>query len=168
MIYQAKADVLKNDRDVPMRTAIDRFWAEFCEAKGLSLPCPQADQFGDTPEMADELLKLVLSKQKQATCELKHWFDSRGEALPKTGDYWIILDGEQNPRTVIQTTQVDLYKVCDVDDKFAWEEGEGDRSLAYWKHEHDLYFTRQAARDGFTYSDSMICICERFKQVWPD
>lgn len=150
-----------------MNISVEGFWKTFCQETGVGLPCPPAEQFGDSPELADALLALVLSGQKQATCELKHWFDSRGEPLPKSGDYWITLDGAGRPRAIIQTTQVDLRRVADVDAKFAWDEGEGDRSLAYWKSEHDAYYQRQAERDNFTYSDDMICVCERFKKVWP-
>lgn len=142
-------------------------WEEFCADKGISAPCPPSDQFGDTPELADALAKLVLKGQKQATCELKRWFDSRGLALPAIGDHWIIVDGSGAEQCIIETTKVDLCRVEQVDEAFAWDEGEGDRSLAYWKDAHDAYFARQAERDGFTYTEDMTCVCERFKLVWP-
>lgn len=112
------------------------YWAEFCKATGTSGICPPLDQFGDTAALADELLDLVLKGQKQATCELKHWLDSRDIPLPKDGDYWIITNGQREPKSIIQTTQVDLCSVKDVYAKFAWDEGEGDRSLSYWKADH--------------------------------
>lgn len=139
----------------------------FCKQTGSSGACPPSDQFGDTPTLADELLALVLIGQKQATCELKHWFDSRAIPLPKSGDHWIITNGRHEPRCIIQTTHVELTPVKDVDAQFAWDEGEGDRSLSYWKTVHDAYYHRQAKKDGFSYSDDMICVCERFKRVWP-
>jgi len=117
--------------------------------------------------LADELLALVLTGQKQATCELKHWFDSRDIELPKPGDHWIILNGKGEPRCIVETTRIDLCPVQDVDAKFAWDEGEGDRSLSYWKTAHDAYYHRQAKQDGFFYSEDMICVCERFKRGWP-
>lgn len=143
------------------------YWTKFCNATGTSGMCPPLDQFGDTPALAYDLLALVLSGQKQATCELKYWFDSRAIPLPKSGDYWIITNGRGEPKSIIQTTRVDLCAVKDVDAQFAWDEGEGDRSLSHWKTEHDAYYQRQAERDGFIYSDNMICVCERFKRVWP-
>jgi len=149
------------------KAIITDFWKQFCEATGVNTPCPPSDCFGDSKALADELLELVLSSQKQATCELKRWFEHHGEAVPKPGDYWIILNGDGDPKCVIRTTHVDVCAVSDVDEKFAWDEGEGDRSLEYWKTEHDKYFVRQAERDGFIYDDSMLCICERFVTVWP-
>ena len=141
-------------------------WKAYCEATGVSGVVPDSDWFGDDPDMADELLALVLSGQKQATCELLRQFP-KGDA-PKPGDHWIITDGQKTPRCIIQTTQVDICKVRDVDAAFAWDEGEGDESLDYWKREHDAYFQRSALRDGFTYSDEMLAVCERFKCVWPE
>ena len=148
-------------------TLAQAYWKTFCQATGTTGPCPVTDQFGDTPALVDELLALVLIGQKQATCELQRWFDSRAIPLPEPGDYWIIVNSRGKPKSIIQTITVDLCAVRDVDTKFAWDEGEGDRSLSYWKTEHDAYFRRQATQDGFTYSDNMICVCERFKKVWP-
>ncbi len=142
-------------------------WEEYCAAKGIDAPCPPTDQFGDTPELADELVRLVLQGQKRATCELKIWFDSRAIALPAIGDQWIIADGSGAEKCIIETTQVDLCSVRQVDEAFAWDEGEGDRSLAFWRDAHDAYYKRQAALDGFEYSNEMICVCERFKLIWP-
>ncbi len=142
-------------------------WEEYCADKGISAPRPPSDQFGDTPELADELLELVLKGQKKATCELKRWFDNHGHDLPTTGDQWIVTDGSGAEKCIIETTQVDLCSVRQVDEAFAWDEGEGDRSLTFWKEAHDAYYRRQAERDGFVYSDEMTCVCERFKLIWP-
>ncbi len=148
-------------------TPRNSLWEEYCTDKGISSPCPPSDQFGDTPELADALVKLVLKGQKQATCELQIWFDSRGITLPTIGDQVIIMGGSGTERCIIETTQVDLCSVQQVDEAFAWDEGEGDRSLVFWKDAHDAYYKRQAKRDGFEYSDEMICVCERFKLIWP-
>ncbi len=150
-----------------MNSRAKDLWREYCAATGYTGQCPPIDQFGDSKELGDELLDLVLAGRKQATCELKIWFDNHNEALPKPGDHWIITNGSGMPKCIIQTTQVDFCAVQDVDEKFASDEGEGDSSLKWWKNAHDAYFERQADRDGFTYTDNMICVCERFKLVWP-
>jgi len=150
-----------------MDSRAKNLWREYCTATGYTGGCPPIDQFGDNKELGDELLELVLSGRKQATCELKIWFDNHGENLPKPGDHWIITNGSGDPKCIIQTTQVDLCAVREVNDQFARDEGEGDLSLTWWKTAHDAYFGRQARRDGFAYSDDMICVCERFRLVWP-
>ena len=131
-------------------------WDAYCSATGHSGPLPDIDQFGDTVELADELLALVLNHTKRATCCLARDFST--QARPKPGDHWIITDGAGQAACIIKTTQVELVRICDVTEDFAFLEGEGDKTLAYWKREHDAYFTRQAAREGFTYDDKLSLI----------
>ncbi len=142
-----------------------KLWGAYCLASGHNGPVPDIDQFGDTVELGDELLALVMAGIKRATCCLAR--DFTAEAMPKPGDHWIITDGRGTPNCIIRTTKVELVPICVVGDAFAFTEGEGDRSLAYWKREHDAYFTRQAAREGFVYDDSLQGVCEEFERVWP-
>ena len=57
--------------------------------------------FGDGPELADELLQLVLSGEKTATCS--SYASYRREQMPMIGDDSIILDGRGEPACVIKT-----------------------------------------------------------------
>jgi uncharacterized protein YhfF len=54
-----------------------------------------------------------------------------------------------------------------VDDAFAWDEGEGDRSRAVWLDNHLGYFAKQAAREGWEMTPDLPCYFERFTIVWP-
>lgn len=111
--------------------------------------------FGDSPALADELLGLVLKGVKTATCST--------EDEPNTstqGERWIVLDGRGMPRCVIETTEVTYRRYNDVDAAFAHDEGEGDRSLAYWRKAHRQYFGRQGK-----FSEDMMLMCERFRLV---
>jgi uncharacterized protein YhfF len=47
-----------------------------------------------------------------------------------------------------------------VDEAFAYGEGEGDRSLAYWREAHQRYFTRTGLSEP-----QMMLWCERFLVV---
>jgi uncharacterized protein YhfF len=111
--------------------------------------------FGDGPELADELLDLVLKGVKTATCST--------EDEPNTstsGERWIVLDGRGMPRCVIETTEITYRRYGDVDAAFAHDEGEGDRSLGYWRKAHRQYFGRQGK-----FSEDMMLMCERFRLV---
>lgn len=140
-------------------------WEAYCSATGHQGELPTIDQFGDDPDMADVLLGLVLNGTKRATCCLARDFATADR--PKPGDHWIITDGSGRATCIIQTTAVEFVRICDVTPEFAVIEGEGDKSLTYWKREHDAYFTRQAAAEGFACDDKMIGICEIFEKVWP-
>ena len=111
--------------------------------------------FGDSPALADELLDLVLKGVKTATCS------TADEPNTSTqGERWIVLDGRGLPRCVIESTEVTYRRFDDVDAAFAHDEGEGDRSLAYWREAHRRYFGRQGK-----FSEGMMLMCERFRLV---
>ena len=48
----------------------------------------------------------------------------------------------------------------EVDAAFAFEEGEGDCTLAFWRRAHRNYFGRQG-----TFAPDMLLYCERFRLV---
>jgi uncharacterized protein YhfF len=115
----------------------------------------RAFAFGDGPELADELLDLVIRRLKTATCGTE---DEPNTSKP--GERWIVLDGRGEPRCVIETIEVGYRRYNEVDAAFAYEEGEGDRSLAYWREAHRRYFGRQGK-----FSEDMMLMCERFRLV---
>lgn len=128
-----------------------------------NLPDQYADAvqftFGDSPELADELLALVLSGTKTATCgALEGYTDD--EPFPVVGRRDVVLDGKGRPACVIETTEVTIRPFSAVDARFAADEGEGDRTLAYWRAAHQAFFERNG---GF--SEDMLLACERFKLV---
>ena len=115
--------------------------------------------FGDSPELADELLALVLAGKKTATCGALRDFGG-DEPVPEVGRRDIVLDGRGEPAAVIETVSVELKRFDEVDAGFAAMEGEGDLSYDYWRTAHEAYFARNG---GF--SPDMILVCERFRLV---
>jgi uncharacterized protein YhfF len=109
--------------------------------------------FGDNPGLADELLALVLAGRKTATC----WAASQG-LLTGIGKRMVALDGAGRPRAVIETVELTQRRFHEVDAAFAYDEGEGDRSLAYWRQAHRIYFTRLGQ-----FAEDMELWCERFR-----
>jgi uncharacterized protein YhfF len=109
--------------------------------------------FGDHPELADQLLALVLEGRKRATC----WAVSEGLKGAAIGKAMVALDGNGRPRVVLKTTGLVQRRFEEVDDQFAHDEGEGDRSLAYWREAHKVYFTRLGL-----FQPDMMLWCERF------
>jgi uncharacterized protein YhfF len=53
-----------------------------------------------------------------------------------------------------------------VDEEFAYSEGEGDRSLEYWRKAHIRYFKRVLSKIKKEFSEEMPIVCERFKVVY--
>lgn len=115
--------------------------------------------FGDSPEMADWLLGLVLAGKKTATCGAVRDFGPH-EPMPEVGRRDTVLDGRGRPAAVIQTISVRRAPISDVELDFVLAEGEGDRSIEEWLENHGRYFARNG---GF--SRDMEVIFERFRLV---
>ncbi len=111
--------------------------------------------FGDGPALADELAALVLAGRKTATC----WAASDG-ALTSLGKRMEMLDGSGTPLAVLATVELVLRRFDEVDAAFAFDEGEGDRSLAFWRSAHERYFRRLGK-----FAPDMLLYCERFRLV---
>lgn len=122
--------------------------------------------FGDSVEMAEELGELVRQGVKTATASLYWEYEAEGEPLPEIGRHSIILDGQGNPLCIIQTTEVIVRPFNQFDAQFAYDEGEGDRSLDYWRKGHWQFFSRACAAIGRTPDETMLVVGERFRLVW--
>ena len=119
----------------------------------MQLPEPYRDAvtfaFGDSPELADELLALVLAGRKTATCAALASSGEAGEPMPVIG---------RRPAVVIETVELTVRRFDEVDAAFAEDEGEG--PLDDWRKGHEAYFRRNG---GF--SPDMKLLCERFRVV---
>jgi uncharacterized protein YhfF len=144
-----------------------QMWAAFL-ASGM----PDADAaysawpFGTGSEMADELVELVLSGRKRATAGALWSYEHEGETVPEPGDYSVILDGSGHARCVIRTTRVEVVPFCEVDEMFAYAEGEGDLSLGYWRDGHWKFFSHELAEFGHQPEFDMPVVCEHFEVVF--
>ncbi len=131
-----------------MRTdPVKTFWERFSAATGITADY-DAWAFGDedSPDLADELAWLVLHGPKRATTCLYEDAVADGD-MPTPGAYSVVLDGSGGPVCVIRTTEVDIRPFGEVDDAYAWDEGEGDRSLAFWRQAHIDFFAQNGHSD---------------------
>lgn len=144
---------------------IAEFWLEFATATGADASY-SAWSFGsdDDPEMQTRLGLLVLNGPKRATAGLLAEYKDEDEPHPRVGDYSVILDGRGDPLCIIRTIAVEVRAFGEVDEGFAWTEGEGDRTLEWWRRAHRDFFTQR----GFTIEDDTQMVLERFDLVWPD
>jgi len=124
-------------------------------------------QFGCGREQGDRLLDYVVGGTKRATAGALWTYEHEGDPLPREGEYSVVTDGSGIARVVIVTTRVDVVAFDAVDEEFAYREGEGDRTLEYWRRVHWDYFTRELAAFGLEPSPNMPVVCERFDVVYP-
>jgi uncharacterized protein YhfF len=125
-----------------------------------------AEGWGDSPEMADELGGLISSGTKTATCSALWEYEAEGEPLPEVGLKTIVLDGNGEPLCIVETTEVEVRPYEEVDSRFAYEEGEGDRSLEDWREAHWRFFSRTLPNIGKEPAMDMPLVCERSRVVY--
>ena len=145
----------------------DAYFAAFRTARGVADTEYDVARFGWTEETTDELNGLVLKGQKRATCCLMQQIEIGKEGMARVGGHCVMLDSGDRPVAVWRTTDVSVKPLNQVDEAFAWDEGEGDRTRADWLRMHVDYYTALAAREGFVFSETMMAVFERFAIVWP-
>lgn len=154
------------------KAIIENYW----EAYLAAAPCASAmhskdytaERFGDTPELANRLGELITIGIKTATCSALWEWEAEENPLPEVGAITIVLDGNDLPLCIIETKEVSILPFDQVNAQFAHEEGEGDRSLEYWREAHWKFFSRTLARIGKQPSLDMPLVCERFQLVYKE
>ena len=115
----------------------EELWKAYCEKENIDIDTPySAWGFGDAP---DQLADLVLKGIKTATASAYdlYFMEGEEEPLPQLGDYSVILDSKDEAICIIQTTKTTVVPFNEVSEEHAYKEGEGDRSLAYWRAVHE-------------------------------
>ena len=133
------------------------------EASGLAATYT-AWAFGNDP---DTLAELVRTGVKTATASACPLYELEGEDLPRAGEYSVILDTKDEAVCIICTTNVHVAPYREITAEHAYKEGEGDRSLVYWRHVHEAFFSREMTEAGLTFTEDMDVVCEEFEVVYP-
>ncbi|WP_022894400.1 ASCH domain-containing protein [Agromyces subbeticus] len=153
------------------RSAATELWEAYRAARpdrATDTEPPSVEQFGDHPELTDELIELVLAGTKRATAALVAEFAADAQPLPRIGSHWIACDSTGRPRAVLRSTELRIAVLDDVDEAFARDEGEGDLTLEWWRDGHVRYWRRSALRLGFEWNKEQEIVLERFDVVWPE
>ena len=136
-------------------------------AAGSALPST-VEPFGDSQEMADELVDLVIDGSKRATAAALADFEVEQIPPPEPGQLSIATGGRGDARAVLRTTGVRVGPLSSVDDAFAWDEGEGDRTRASWLADHEAFFRRHLPTIGVGFDPQMPTVFERFEVVYSE
>lgn len=147
------------------------FWLKFKtnSPKYKNINFGSAWSFGDSEEMADELADLVISGEKTATASAFIQYEKNKEPIPKADNkiFDILLDGKGNPVAIIENTKVYITTFDKVTKEHAYKEGEGDKSLEYWKKVHLEFWTNIFKLENIDVDiEKMKVVCEEFKVVY--
>ncbi|MFI5491914.1 ASCH domain-containing protein [Actinoplanes sp. NPDC051859] len=150
--------------------AAAELWTRYAAARPTAAqvsPHYTVERFGDSAAMADELLDHVVAGRKRATSSLVAEYLAEGDPLPSIGAHWIACDGAGVPRLVLRTTGLRIGAFHSVDEAFAHDEGEDDRTRDSWIREHRRFWQRRSAVLGREWSEDDEVVFERFDVVFP-
>ena len=146
----------------------EQMWRVFCESSGVPEQTPySAWAFCGGGAIGDELAQLVLAGTKTATASALLAYELEKEPLPETGEYSVILLDNGEAAGVICDTKVTLVPFDEVSGEHACKEGEGDRSLAYWKKVHREAFVPDYEAAGKPFDEHGLCVLEEFELRYP-
>lgn len=121
-------------------------------------------QFGAEPDL---LAKLVVDGTKTATASAYDLYELDEEELPQVGSYDIILDSNDEAICIIEITKVDIVPFKDVSADHAFKEGEGDKTLEWWRRAHIDFFKLYFEEFGLMFSEDSRIVLEEFQVVYP-
>lgn len=121
-------------------------------------------QFGAEPDL---LAKLVVDGTKTATASAYDLYELDEEELPQVGSYDIILDSNDEAICIIEITKVDIVPFKDVSADHAFKEGEGDKTLEWWRRAYIDFFKPYFEEFGLMFSEDSRIVLEEFQVVYP-
>ncbi len=148
---------------------ISNFWKEFQIQNPAyqNIHEPNAFYFCANKNDADECANLVVKKIKQATSPSVWWFEKNNIDIPQIGELAIVTNWDNEPKAIIRTKKVEIVKYKNITALYAFIEGEGDKSLAYWKKVHWDYYTDEMKEFVEYPTEEMEIVCEYFETIWP-
>lgn len=127
-------------------------------------------EFGFPGPLRDRLLAAILDSTKVSTTGLLEEYRREGTPVGEPGDRELVVDSEGRGVGVIETTEVEVKRMGDVDLAFAIDEGEGFETLREWREAHVRFFTspEMVAALGdppVEIDDDTLVVCSRFRLV---
>ncbi|MEU1119173.1 MULTISPECIES: ASCH domain-containing protein [unclassified Streptomyces] len=130
---------------------------------------PKAE-FAFPGPLRDQLVGAILDGSKTSTTGLVVDYEHDGDPLPVVGARAVLVDSDDRPVGVIETTEVCVVPLAEVDLAHAVDEGEGYTTVAQWRAGHERFWHSEAMRaaledPGFTVDDTTELVLERFRLV---
>jgi len=122
--------------------------------------------FCNNEKDANELAALVKKGIKKATASLHCLYKIENEPIPKVGDYVIITNWKGIAQCIIQITNINIIPFKEITEEFAAKEGEGDKTLSFWRKVHQKFFAMELKEHSKIFSEDMLVVCEEFEVVY--
>lgn len=125
-----------------------------------------SDYFCSDEYNANVCADLILRGEKRASCSMDYWYSEEGEDCPKVGHLQVVTNWSGEPVCIIEIKKVSTCKYRDITADFAQEEGEGDKTLAWWREAHWDFFSKECKEIGIEPTEDMLLVLEHFQVVY--
>ena len=153
-----------------MPSKAERYWRQYLASLPADVDPPQtyidSFSFGFNPRDASEIATLVIEGTKSATGSVLWSYEADGKPIPRTGDHSIVNDGHGEPVCILRTTAVSILPFDEVPEIYAFQGGEGDRTLATWRPMYWRYIVSECERIDREPSEKAPLVMERFTVVY--
>jgi uncharacterized protein YhfF len=127
-------------------------------------------EFGFPGPLRDALVEAILRGEKTATTGLLAAYRREGAQTEAVGSRALVVDSTGRGVAVIETTEVEVKRMGDVDLALARDEGEGFETLDEWREAHVRFFTSPEmvaalGRPAVAIDDDSLVVCSRFRVV---
>jgi uncharacterized protein YhfF len=133
---------------------------------------PDAEFGFPRTDLRRRLVEAILRGEKTSTTGLLSDYERAGDPLPGVGERFRLIDERDEPVGVIETTEVWVSTIGEVDLPFAIDEGEGFTTVAEWRAAHEDFWMSYAEETrawlgdpGWRPSAATQVVCERFRLV---
>jgi uncharacterized protein YhfF len=145
---------------------LDKYLASLTDFERSKYHSFSADYFCADEHNANLCAQLIRIGQKTATCSLKYWYESDDEPMPIIGHLMVVTNWDGIPICIVEINSVEECQYCDVTAEFAFLEGEGDRSLKWWRTAHWDFFEKECEELNIEPCEDMMLLLETFRVVY--
>jgi len=126
-------------------------------------------EFAFPGPLRDQLVAAILSGEKTSTTGLVADYEREDEPLPEAGQRFAVVDSDNRRVAAIELTEVRVVRLADVDLQHAIDEGEGDRTVAQWRANHEKFWHSAEMRAelgaDFTVDDDTLVLAQRLVRL---
>jgi uncharacterized protein YhfF len=150
-----------------LKPATAEFWDRYLESVADASHAQRwlydAFRVGPTDDSAEDGALLIVRGLKTATASLLWSYEASHRPRPQVGSLHVVENARDQPVCVIRTTELIIRPFREVDQRFAYDFGEWDRSLKMWRQECWQLFAATCTQLGRDPDHAMPILCQRFR-----
>lgn len=150
--------------------SVIEMWKQYLESIGEDINSTSKKytswHFCNDEKSANELAALVQNGVKRGTASLYCLYKMDNEQIPSKDEYSVVTDYFGVAICIIKNKRVLVLPFKDITEDLAYIEGEGDKSLRYWREVHIDYFKSELDAHNLEFCEDVLVVFEEFDLVY--